>query len=496
MTLNILAKYEMILHLVIHLRIIHHQHYHARPSHSSSAGPSRKRSRSPTTLVPLSSPVPGALSFVCVDLLPPHKRIRSSDSTTNLEDCSDEITKSDLYLERLVKAALEDVEDEYEGMRSYSVAHEIIRRHVQRFHDHTVEDPSSTSSVLLRVIQRIKVYRIISACRRVVMRQRRNNIEHVLERLRLSSLDCSMIVLVLIRMAEALEARDAARNLESPSGRVEMNREAKMAIIKEVGKESECNNIQGLPEVPTIQLQRVEVFVGLTRWFEKIETVYHISNCPQKNQVKYATCTLLDNALTWWNTHKRTIGIEAEYSMTWTELMKLMTEKFQELVLLCTRMVPNEEDKVKRIIGEIEGICKNVLKTKNVLTINRVIIVATSAFKRQNVGGQNVTRAYTAGNNEKKGPGHYRKDFPKLRNQNRRNKTGNKTVNNEATTKAYAIRGGGANLDSNVFTLCSFSITILCFYVIHSGATGVSVSSTISALLDVLHPSTLDTSLF
>ncbi|GKA35271.1 hypothetical protein Tco_0721762 [Tanacetum coccineum] len=298
-----------------------------------------------------------------------------------------------------VKAALEDVEDEYEGMRSYSVAHEIIRRHVQRFHDHTVEDPSSTSSVLLRVIQRIKVYRIISACRRVVMRQRRNNIEHVLERLRLSSLDCSMIVLLMTEVY--------------------------------------C---------PRNEIQKLET--GL--W----------------------NLTVKGNDLTTY------------------------TKKFQELVLLCTRMVPNEEDKVERFIGEIEGICKNVLKTKNVLTINRVIIVATSAFKRQNVGGQNVTRAYTAGNNEKKGPGHYRKDFPKLRNQNRRNKTGNKTVNNEATTKAYAIRGGGANLDSNVFTLCSFSITILCFYVIHSGATGVSVSSTISALLDVLHPSTLDTSLF
>nr|GEX22929.1 hypothetical protein [Tanacetum cinerariifolium] len=43
-------------------------------------------------------------------------------------------------------------------------------------------------------------------------------------------------------------------------------------------------------------------------------------------------------------------------------------------------------------------------------------------------------------------PGHFRKDCPKLRNQNRGNQTGNKTDNktrsNEATTKAYAIEGG------------------------------------------------------
>ncbi|GKB54972.1 hypothetical protein Tco_0905725 [Tanacetum coccineum] len=43
------------------------------PSHSSFAGPSPKRSRSPTTSVP------GSLYSVRVDLLPPRKRIRSSD---------------------------------------------------------------------------------------------------------------------------------------------------------------------------------------------------------------------------------------------------------------------------------------------------------------------------------------------------------------------------------------------------------------------------------
>ncbi|GJX81685.1 hypothetical protein Tco_0331166, partial [Tanacetum coccineum] len=92
-----------------------------------------------------------------------------------------------------------------------------------------------------------------------------------------------------------------------------------------------------------------EGVVGLTRWFEKIETVFNISNCPSKYQVKYATCTLQDSALTWWNSHKRTIGVEAAYAMNWVELMKkrtldwLTTQRFQELILLCTRMVPDEE---------------------------------------------------------------------------------------------------------------------------------------------------------
>ncbi|GKE96534.1 hypothetical protein Tco_1581389, partial [Tanacetum coccineum] len=55
--------------------------------------------------------------------------------------------------------------------------------------------------------------------------------------------------------------------------------------------------------------------VRLTRWFEKMETVFNISNCPSRYQVKYATCILQDSALTWWNSHKRTIGVETAYAM-------------------------------------------------------------------------------------------------------------------------------------------------------------------------------------
>nr|GEW45953.1 hypothetical protein [Tanacetum cinerariifolium] len=67
-----------------------------RPSHSSVVGPSRKRSRSPTTSVPRSSPILGALSLVRADLLPPPKRIRNSNFLTNLEDRLDEIFESSI----------------------------------------------------------------------------------------------------------------------------------------------------------------------------------------------------------------------------------------------------------------------------------------------------------------------------------------------------------------------------------------------------------------
>ncbi|GKA68206.1 putative reverse transcriptase domain-containing protein, partial [Tanacetum coccineum] len=184
-------------------------------------------------------------------------------------------------------------------------------------------------------------------------------------------------------------------------------------------------------------------------------------------------------------------------------------------------------------------------------------------FKRQNVGGQNVTRTYTAGNNEKKGyvgslpyynkcklhhagpctvrcgnckrvdhmtrdciatvtpntqralvrnqpgnvcyeygrPRHFRKDCPKLRNQNCGNKTGNKNGNktgnqtggNEDTAKAYAIGGGGATPDSNVVMGTFLLNNCYASMLFDSGVDRSFVSSTFSALLDVA-PSTLDTS--
>ncbi|GJU37867.1 hypothetical protein Tco_1186221 [Tanacetum coccineum] len=72
--------------------------------------------------------------------------------------------------------------------------------------------------------------------------------------------------------------------------------------------------------------------VGLTQWFEMMESNFHIRNCAVRNQVKYVTCTLLGNALTWWNSHVKT-----------------------ELALLCGRMFPEESDKVEKYVGGLPG---------------------------------------------------------------------------------------------------------------------------------------------
>ncbi|GJY97259.1 putative reverse transcriptase domain-containing protein [Tanacetum coccineum] len=86
-------------------------------------------------------------------------------------------------------------------------------------------------------------------------------------------------------------------------------------------------------------------------------------------------------------------------------------------------------------------------------------------------------------------PRHYRKDSQKLRNQNcrtkTRNKIGNKTGGNEATTKAYATGGGGVNTDSNVIMGTFLLNNCYASMLSDSGADRSFVSSTFSALLDV-----------
>nr|GEY09713.1 putative reverse transcriptase domain-containing protein [Tanacetum cinerariifolium] len=71
-----------------------------------------------------------------------------------------------------------------------------------------------------------------------------------------------------------------------------------------------------------------EGVVELTQWFERMETVFRISNCLAENQVKFATCTLLAGALTWCNSYVRIVGNDAAYVMTWIELNKKMANKY------------------------------------------------------------------------------------------------------------------------------------------------------------------------
>ncbi|GJX90187.1 putative reverse transcriptase domain-containing protein [Tanacetum coccineum] len=629
-----------------------------RPSHdSSSVSPSRKRSKSHDASVPLSLPIFGELSYARADLLPSPKRIRSPESVTDLEAEIDEcIAYADALRVRGIDARVlveafdrEEIETGARGpveVRVDRVTHPVIADDIPKLaqEEGAVESDQghrivATGQQSVDMLERIKGLEQDNMRLRDMIDVASQRVTRTMPNTRSGASRTHEGINKQIdrRLAGALGARDAARNLEPLIGggseqeeisRNEVNgNEGNGNGVNENGVNGNGENgnggngnrgaigngngngggngynprgfvhvarectYQDFLKCQPLSFNRTEGVVGLTRWFKKIEMVFHISNCPEKYQVKYVTCTLLNNALTWWNSYKWTIGIEAAYAMSWAELMKLMTK---ELVLLCTRMVPNEEDKVKRFVGGLpDNIQGNVIageptKFQDAICIANNLMdqklkgYARSAknkrrlennlrdnhgqqpiFKWQNVRGQNVARAYTAGNNEKKGyvgslpycnkcklhhagpctvrcgnckrvghitrdckvtftlntqrvpvrnqpgivcyecrrPGHFRKDCPKLRSQNRGNKTRNKNGNkienhtggNKATSRAYAIRGGGANPDSNVVTGTFLLNNCYASLLFDSGADRSFVLPTFSVLLDVA-PSTLDTS--
>nr|GEV80107.1 reverse transcriptase domain-containing protein [Tanacetum cinerariifolium] len=112
-------------------------------------------------------------------------------------------------------------------------------------------------------------------------------------------------------------------------------------------------------------------------------------NYAEENRVTFATGTLTDDALSWWNAYAQPIRIEQANEISWTELKRLLTNKycprtevkkmedefynlvvkgddlktyvrrFQELAILCPNMVPNTKKIMEAFIGglpqSIEG---------------------------------------------------------------------------------------------------------------------------------------------
>ncbi|GKF79168.1 hypothetical protein Tco_0234736, partial [Tanacetum coccineum] len=81
---------------------------------------------------------------------------------------------------------------------------------------------------------------------------------------------------------------------------------------------------------------------GCTYWFEKLESVFRISDCKERDKVKFATATLQGRALTWWNGRIASMGIDAANGTPWTEVRK---------------MVESEHVKVEQYI---HGLSKNI----------------------------------------------------------------------------------------------------------------------------------------
>ncbi|GJV60617.1 hypothetical protein Tco_1466717 [Tanacetum coccineum] len=420
---------------------------------------------SPMTSVPALSPISGALSPVPADLIPSPKRVRDSGYSTDVELRLIDRDETETGVRGPVEVRVERVTHPVDA-RGYSLRPCSGRRHV----------------AAIEGVQREQGHRIIGVESAVIaLTERLAELERDNMRLRGTASVESQRVDRLQR-AEEMEAREAARTLEPLNENVDElegeNRGNGNGGNRGNGNRGNGGNRNGN--------HGTEGVVGLTRWFEKIETVFNISNCPSKYQVKYATCTLQDSALTWNEIQK----METEL---WNLAVKGDLTAYTQSQY--SRMLYHANHDGTRSKGYAAGCA--VDKRRDGSNLRDKPVDRTVCFRDKLLVGTECGRAlYGWGT---------MKDCPKMRNQNRgnqtRNKNGNKTGNqtrnqtggNEITARAYAIGGGGTNPDSNVVTGTFLLKNCYASMLFDSGADRSFVSTTFSALLDVT-PTTLETS--
>nr|GEW98104.1 putative reverse transcriptase domain-containing protein [Tanacetum cinerariifolium] len=248
-----------------------------------------------------------------------------------------------------------------------------------------------------------------------------------------------------------------------------------------------------------LNFKGTEGAVGLTRWIEKMESVFNISRCAVENQVKFATCTLLDATLTWWNGQIRTLGHDA-YTMTWIKDNDIpaYTNRFQELALIYTKFVSNETEKVDKYISGLPDNIYGNVKSLKPKTLDETIELANDLMD-QKLCTHNVAKAYNLGSAEKKtydgnapkgngcfecgNPGHFKRDCPKLNNKNE--------GNGNAQGWVYAVGNAERNGDSNVVTGTFLLNNRYASILFDTGADRSFVSTAFSSLIDII-PTPLD----
>ncbi|GKE08440.1 reverse transcriptase domain-containing protein, partial [Tanacetum coccineum] len=116
--------------------------------------------------------------------------------------------------------------------------------------------------------------------------------------------------------------------------------------------------------------------IALTRWIEKMENVIDNSGCAENQKVRYATSSLVNKALTWWNTQCQARGrVWLQEFCPSNEMEKLendfcnhkivganhaaYTDRFHKLAKLVPHLVTPESSRIKRYIAglapEIRG---------------------------------------------------------------------------------------------------------------------------------------------
>ncbi|GJT22854.1 reverse transcriptase domain-containing protein [Tanacetum coccineum] len=140
--------------------------------------------------------------------------------------------------------------------------------------------------------------------------------------------------------------------------------------------------------------------------FEQTESVFSRSRCAEENKVTFAAGTLTGDALSWWNAYAQPIGVEQPNQITWTELKRLLTNKycpwieirkmekelynqtikgndlkpyvrrFQELTILFPNMVPNTEKLLEAFIGGLPRSIEGNVTASKPQTLEEAINIA------------------------------------------------------------------------------------------------------------------------
>ncbi|KAD4584205.1 hypothetical protein E3N88_21806 [Mikania micrantha] len=156
----------------------------------------------------------------------------------------------------------------------------------------------------------------------------------------------------------------------------------------------------------TQKFKGTEGAVGMLRWVEKVESVFAMCECADENRVKYATGTLEGPALTWWNTHVQTRGLDGANSMPWADFTRLLQEeycprdevrkleaefwvlkmvgseieqyctRFHELCKLCPAMVTPEYKKIEQFISGLPEQIQSMVTASDLTTIQPLIRLA------------------------------------------------------------------------------------------------------------------------
>ena len=185
----------------------------------------------------------------------------------------------------------------------------------------------------------------------------------------------------------------------------------------------------------------------------ELKELFTVSGCAQNAKVKFSTFTLKDEALTWWNNYRKSVGDEVAYAMTWeqfkdlliktycprNEIKKLEIEfwnhkvkgsdltnynrRYQELSLLCPDMVKTEALKIERYTDGLPLATRNDVIAARPANLHEAISIAQSLMDS------------IALENPEKG----KKD---KRKRNDHAKGDDKPNKRQETAKAYALGNG------------------------------------------------------